>query len=153
VYFDNHGKPCPLAFLPETKVPFVVLENVEGVPLAPAWNSDNSNTFPNGLHVVRFEDRDSVIKIGRGHDCDMRISDVSISRLHAEIRMDPDGSLLLIDKQSKFGTLLDTERHALIVSESGLPALAVQSGRTVVELAVGPEEDVEVAEEERPHTH
>lgn len=156
VYYNNNGTPVSLAFLPETSVPFVVLENIGGAPLVPAWNTDYSNTFPSGLHVVRFEGRSSV-RLGRGHDCEMRISDVSISRLHAELRLAEDGSLHLVDKESKFGTLLGTDNQTIVVDHQ--TRIAFQSGRTVVGLSVQTEEtdammvEDQTDEELRPHTH
>ena len=161
-YFDNKGVPAALCSMPETKTPFVVLENIGGSPLVPAWNSDSSNTFPGGLHVISFQGQD-VVKMGRGHDCDMRISDVSISRLHAILRVDDDGAVYLEDHQSKFGTLLDTARGALSI-DIGTTPIAVQSGRTVLTVSRVSMADEETALMEdddqlhtettqRPHTH
>ena len=45
------------------------------------------------------------IKMGRGHQCDIRISDISVSRLHAYIKYE-NGQFLLTDNNSKFGTLV-----------------------------------------------
>ena len=30
-------------------------------------------------------DRKSIIKVGRGHDADIRVTDISVSRFHAKI--------------------------------------------------------------------
>ena len=46
------------------------------------------------------------IKIGRGHDNDLRIADISVSRCHAFIKKDTKGNIVLEDNQSKFGTLV-----------------------------------------------
>ena len=46
-----------------------------------------------------------VLKLGRGHESDVRIADVSISRCHATIRFQ-NGQFLLEDNKSKFGTLV-----------------------------------------------
>jgi hypothetical protein len=137
-YFESEGNRIPLAGLPETKVPFIIFENMGGFSQIPAWNSDASNTFPTGLHVARFGPDRSPLKIGRGHECQMRISDVSISRLHALLRIDDDGYVFLEDQQSKFGTLVDSDVGATIgieIPNNGL--LAVQSGRTLLSLSAG----------------
>lgn len=42
---------------------------------------------------------------GRGHLCDIRISDISVSRLHAFIKYE-DGNFVILDNNSKFGTLV-----------------------------------------------
>lgn len=44
-------------------------------------------------------------KKGRGADCDIRITDISVSRTHAIIRLEKDG-FYIEDNMSKFGTLI-----------------------------------------------
>lgn len=46
------------------------------------------------------------IKIGRGHDADVRVTDISVSRLHAIFKKDAKGYFYLEDNHSKFGTLV-----------------------------------------------
>ena len=43
--------------------------------------------------------------MGRGHESDLRINDISVSRLHAMIKY-KDNRFLLEDNVSKFGTLV-----------------------------------------------
>ena len=137
-YFDNKGVPSPLASLPEIKMPFVVFENLGGSPTVPAWHVDASNTSPMGLHVVQFDQNRNVVKIGRGHECQMRISDVSISRLHAAIHIDDEGMLILEDQQSKFGTLMEVDPSIGDVTETRCrSSLCLQSGRTLISLSFG----------------
>ena len=57
-----------------------------------------------GLHVISMYDTD-MIKMGRGHDCELRISDVSVSRSHATINFSA-GNFFIEDNGSKFGTLI-----------------------------------------------
>lgn len=45
------------------------------------------------------------IKMGRGHDADVRVTDISVSRVHAYIRKSHKGYYYLEDNNSKFGTL------------------------------------------------
>jgi hypothetical protein len=48
---------------------------------------------------------ESGIKLGRGHDCEIRITDISVSRNHALIKF--NGSAFhVFDNKSKFGTLV-----------------------------------------------
>lgn len=56
------------------------------------------------VHVINFSDADE-IKIGRGHDTDVRVTDISVSRLHAVIRKSHKGFFYIEDNNSKFGTL------------------------------------------------
>jgi hypothetical protein len=137
-YYDNRGGPTPLASLPEIKMPFVVFENLGGSPSVPAWHTDASNTSPMGLHVVQFEQNRNVVKIGRGHECHMRISDVSISRLHASIHIDDEGTVILEDQQSKFGTLMEVESSIQdIAGNQCRSSFCFQSGRTLISISFG----------------
>jgi pSer/pThr/pTyr-binding forkhead associated (FHA) protein len=67
-------------------------------------------------------------KVGRGHDSDIRVSDISVSRYHARIKYQ-DGQFLLEDNTSKFGTLVMIKDKTPIIANH---TCAVQSGRTVV---------------------
>jgi pSer/pThr/pTyr-binding forkhead associated (FHA) protein len=50
---------------------------------------------------------DQEVSIGRGNDNEIRVNDISVSRIHAFIKKDPkDGSFFIEDNQSKFGTLV-----------------------------------------------
>jgi len=53
------------------------------------------------VHIIS----DDPIKLGRGHASDIRISDISVSRLHAFISY-VDNKYILTDNNSKFGTLV-----------------------------------------------
>ena len=43
--------------------------------------------------------------MGRGHQSDIRISDISVSRFHAFIKYE-NNNFLIFDNNSKFGTLI-----------------------------------------------
>lgn len=43
---------------------------------------------------------------GRGHNCDFKISEITVSRTHLTLKMSPNNNLVLRDHNSKFGTLL-----------------------------------------------
>eukprot|EP00826_Nyctotherus_ovalis_P057228 TRINITY_DN7817_c0_g3_i1.p2 TRINITY_DN7817_c0_g3~~TRINITY_DN7817_c0_g3_i1.p2 ORF type:complete len:148 (-),score=25.32 TRINITY_DN7817_c0_g3_i1:112-555(-) len=74
-------------------------------------------------------------KLGRGHDTDIKLGDISVSRLHALIVVTEKG-FVLKDNGSKFGTLL------LMPSEpQRIPAaseLALQIGNTALTLSLKP---------------
>lgn len=57
------------------------------------------------VYVVSF-DKKSIIKIGRSHESDLRITDVTVSRFHAQITRTTDQAFLLTDTTSKFGSLI-----------------------------------------------
>ena len=49
----------------------------------------------------------NTFKLGRGHESDVRVSDISVSRCHAILKYDEnDHAFSLEDNLSKFGTLV-----------------------------------------------
>ena len=79
------------------------------------------------------------IKLGRGHDCEIRITDISVSRNHAMIKF-LNGAFHIFDNKSKFGTLVKEERMEIAVTPDH--AQAIQIGRTVVILELKKESDL-----------
>lgn len=57
------------------------------------------------IHIIRPAANKTVFKLGRGHESDLRINDISVSRCHTKIKFEK-GKFLLEDNQSKFGTLV-----------------------------------------------
>jgi len=109
----------PLVDVPLTKPPFIVLENMV---------RDSQQHTTRGLHVISLAEK--VLKLGRGHESDVRIADVSISRCHATIRFS-GGQFLLEDNSSKFGTLVAMKKPRQL--EPAGP-ISIQMGRTVLTL-------------------
>ena len=71
--------------------------------------------------------------MGRGHESQIRVNDISVSRLHAMIRF-KDNQLYLLDNKSKFGTLvLMREPMKQLMSGS---TYMFQIGRTVCSMHV-----------------
>jgi hypothetical protein len=68
------------------------------------------------------------IKIGRGHECEIRITDISVSRNHARIDKVGD-DYFVFDNKSKFGTLV---REDNLVLEVNRIKQGIQIGRTVI---------------------
>ena len=61
------------------------------------------------VHVIKPKlGGQTEFKIGRGHESDLRVSDISVSRCHAIIKYDANNSqrFYLEDNLSKFGTLV-----------------------------------------------
>lgn len=115
------GSRVNIVKVPQAKPPFVVLENIYG-------------NVHRGVHVVSMAEKKD-LKLGRGHESDVRISDVSISRYHATIRYRND-NFMLEDNDSKFGTLVSVRRPQAVVNFQNL---ALQVGRTVVNLRLSDE--------------
>ena len=58
------------------------------------------------VHLVMPNADKSQFKLGRGHESDVRVSDISVSRTHAILKYDQDHNFYLEDNLSKFGTLV-----------------------------------------------
>ena len=67
----------------------------------------------------------STIKIGRSNESDLRMSDISISRNHAIIRL-LGGNFYLEDNCSKFGSLVQTTSKVVVLPYK---QIALQIGR------------------------
>lgn len=122
--YVHHGtERALLVEVPRTQPPFIVLENMV---------RDSQQHASRGLHVISLAEK--VLKLGRGHESDVRIADVSISRCHATIRFHR-GQFLLEDNNSKFGTLVALKKPRPL--EESNP-ISIQMGRTVLSLTLQP---------------
>ncbi|OMJ90638.1 hypothetical protein SteCoe_6913 [Stentor coeruleus] len=83
----------------------------------------------NVMSVVSFENN-HVMKIGRGHDTGIRLSDISVSRVHAQISLKSNG-FFLEDNNSKFGTLVKIHKEISLDTDY---KLQIQCGRTLLKL-------------------
>lgn len=109
------GKPFDLYPIEKPEVPYIMLEEI----------SKARNT--RGVHIIHMRSK-STVKLGRGHESDVRVSDISVSRCHAQIRY-CDSKFYLEDINSKFGTLVEISKPYCL--EINAP-IAVQAGRTVL---------------------
>jgi hypothetical protein len=57
------------------------------------------------VHLICPSMGSNTFKMGRGHDSEIRINDISVSRCHAEIKYEKN-AFFLADNASKFGTLV-----------------------------------------------
>jgi len=90
------------------------------------------------LHIINFNNVDK-IRFGRGHETDVRIHDISVSRLHAYIHRDEQGRLFIEDNSSKFGTLVELQAP-LHLNEN--LEYSFQAGRTVLHLSMQQEQSI-----------
>lgn len=111
----------PLAEVPFVRPPFVVLE-------VPGRHYGGGGRRSHVLSLAG--DGDKTVKLGRAHNCQLRIPDASISRWHASIRLH-EGKVLLEDHDSKFGTLVEVQRPMPV---DPTRAVSLQVGRTVLRL-------------------
>lgn len=83
------------------------------------------------IHIVAPTESRRSFKLGRGHEADIRVGDISVSRVHAAIECSEHG-VFVEDNKSKFGTLV-------LVPEIGVRAVmtrSVQVGRTLLSFEV-----------------
>lgn len=57
------------------------------------------------IHILGFSENERQYRMGRGHDSEVRVNDISVSRTHAIINYTPAG-IFIKDNGSKFGTLV-----------------------------------------------
>src|SRR5215813_241472 len=76
--------------------------------------------------------------IGRRSETDLRLPGADISRVHAEIALE-NGSCIIRDKQSRFGTFVNNERTTERVLAHGDHIRLGQSGDTEIVFAVDEE--------------
>ena len=89
----------------------------------------NNNKF---IYVVSLENNRK-IKAGRGHECDILLSDISVSRIHCFFVVE-NKNVYLEDNDSKFGTLIFVQTPILKITQE-LP-LFLQIGRTSLEISI-----------------
>ena len=77
--------------------------------------------------MIRTEE----IRLGRGHDADVRVTDISVSRLHAVIKKTNKGYFYIEDNSSKFGTLALVKNPVML---SFNEPNYLQAGRTMLEI-------------------
>lgn len=84
-----------------------------------------------GLHVIHMGSK-RTIKVGRAQDCELRFSDISVSRNHARINYIGE-KFYFEDTGGKFGTLVQVKRPVLIEEDANL---TLQSGRSLITYSV-----------------
>jgi hypothetical protein len=106
---------------------YIILESLNQL-------KDNNNL--KSIHVIVLEDQK--ITLGRGHESDVRINDISVSRTHAVLIFNQStGRLCLRDLKSKFGTLALLKREIKVKEKK----LHLQIGRTYLEVFTSSQRD------------
>lgn len=110
-----NGQDIDLLDTKPVPAPYVVLES------SPSDKNEYS------LHHISMASKNEV-KLGRGHDSDIRISDISVSRCHAILKF-AENEFVLEDNSSKFGTLVGNKE---ICIDKGNCSACIQVGRTLL---------------------
>lgn len=88
---------------------------------------DNNNY--KSIQVITLENEEKVV-LGRGHETDVRINDISVSRTHSMIVLS-DSKIILKDLKSKFGTLVLMQDEVKVEDKP----ICLQIGRTFMEIS------------------
>ena len=83
------------------------------------------------VYVVKMK-VEGEIKIGRGSDCDIKITDISVSRFHATLRLQ-NKRIILKDYKSKFGTLYKARSQVIDFKEVE-QKIVFQLGRSIISM-------------------
>ena len=103
---------------PEDKdTPYIILESLSS-------EKNSSRT----IHTVMINSDQNSFSLGRGHDSELRINDISVSRRHASLEY-KNGNFVLTDLKSKFGTLMLVSEDVELSEKNNK---TFQIGRTVV---------------------
>ena len=84
------------------------------------------------VHIIDFK-KLKELSVGRGHDNNVRITDISISRLHSKLYC-KNGQIYIDDQGSKFGTLVAI-RKPLNLNECE-PNMQVQINHSLLILGI-----------------
>ena len=107
-------------------------------------NQLKENCNIKSIHVIKLTN--DIIEIGRGHECDVRINDISVSRVHALLKYDTvTGRLLIRNLKSKFGTLVLLKKPLIIKDKK----IDLQVGRTFIEAGLISKNEFERLKKER----
>ena len=107
---------------------YLILESLDQI---------NENDNFKSIHLIILNEENYII--GRGNECDIKINDISVSRVHAILHFDMIRKLLLLrDLKSKFGTLILVKKPIKILKKF----IRLQIGRTFIETKLVDEDDV-----------
>ena len=106
-----------IEYIRPTSENYIVLESLNQL-------KDNNNY--KSIHVITLNDNHRIV-MGRGHDSDVRISDISVSRIHSKIYL-KDKNFMLEDCGSKFGSLVLAKDSVEIEENTKI----LQIGRTLL---------------------
>lgn len=111
--------------LPKVATPFLVLS-------IPRRRGEDSSRPHGERFIFAPSESGAVLKIGRGRDSQLRVDDVSVSRVHANVTL-VDGAFVLKDNNAKFQTVIRPTKPQVL---SQAEPLSLQMGRTVLSMAL-----------------
>ena len=116
---NNFYNIMPYTF--DKEVYHIVLESINFV---------RDGVFCVMIIIFTFPEQKEEYFLGRGHEATFKISDISISRVHAKFYL-KDDNIVIDDLGSKFGTLLLVRKN-INVTEMIEKKMKIQIGRSVL---------------------
>jgi hypothetical protein len=116
---NNFYNIMPYSF--DKQVYHIVLESINFV---------KEGVFCVMIIIFTFPNKKEEYYLGRGHEASFKISDISISRVHAKFYL-IDDNIIIDDLGSKFGTLLLVRKN-IDINEMIEKKMKIQIGRSVV---------------------
>jgi len=103
-------KPYPYVFR-SNGISYRLIDVDQDIPKETNYILLESLTFEKNssrmVHLIMPDAQKTNFKLGRGHESDVRVSDISVSRCHALVKYNQEnGRFYLEDNLSKFGTLV-----------------------------------------------
>ena len=83
-------------------------------------------------YIVKF-DENNMLKVGRGLEVQLMLSDISVSRVHTIFRIVNGDRVVMEDFNSKFGTLVLLQCPSMEILQGQM--LTVQVGRSYFEIS------------------
>jgi len=125
---ESDNKIYELIDIKRPKCNYIIMESLDQI------KENNNNKYIYVIKIINEED----ITIGRGIEADIKINDISVSRLHSKLNFNfANKSLLITDLRSKFGTLVLIQNSFELKEKD---SLIIQSGRTLMKAEVTPKE-------------
>jgi len=100
----NGSNEFDLLEIERPRQPYIILESLS-----------NEKKLSKNLFLIKPNEEEQ-IKLGRGHESEVRISDISVSRFHAYIKY-VNRKFVIFDNNSKFGTLIKLTKPFPITSD------------------------------------
>lgn len=95
---------------------------------------DHEKNTSRMIHIMTPTASLGKFKLGRGHESDIRVTDISVSRVHVIINCNKKG-IFVEDNGSKFGTLILKSR----IEVGPISERKIQVGRTLISFEVKPQ--------------
>ena len=84
-------------------------------------------------YLVNF-DKGNIMKIGRALEMQLILNDISVSRNHCQLKIDDDGTIILEDNNSKFGSLVLLQAEHIEILKGN--TLTIQVGTNYLNISL-----------------